>query len=330
MNAPLKQHGKKVLIGIGVLMAFFLVGKILIWDWMITRKYCQIGHSLMVTRKTGDIAPQDTYADEGQQGVQKEMKGPGRHFLNPFTYSVAQVEDILVKPGQICLIKNNIGKDLPAGRFLANAGEKGTLKNVLTPGTWRINPHGQSYEMVQATIIRPGYVGVQTLRETRTDPATGKIQKKGILAETLQPGLYYINPREVKVDIVEIGYQVWFRVPEYSWVDVTDKTGKALKIKKFVKGTGVSFPLADGYMAVCLLICAVGLIRRRPWALLFGLVGGSAIIFLGLMDTLYSIQQGMFSLSTTEGVEALVICGVCLILGPATIVYLWRNRAYLL
>lgn len=90
-----------------------------------------------------------------------------------------------------------------------------------------------------------------------------------------------------------------------------------------------SFPLADGYMVVCLLTCAVGLIRRRPWGLLFGLIGGSAIIFLGLMDTLYSIQQGIFSSFDVAAAEAFVICAACLILGPATIVYLWRNRSYL-
>ena len=91
-----------------------------------------------------------------------------------------------------------------------------------------------------------------------------------------------------------------------------------------------SFPLADFYMAVGCLICSVGIFKRRPWALLFGLLAGSGIIFLGLMDTLYSIQQGIFSFSTTAGIEALVICGVCLILGPATIAYLWQNRSYLL
>jgi len=91
-----------------------------------------------------------------------------------------------------------------------------------------------------------------------------------------------------------------------------------------------SFPLADGYMATCCFVCVVGLIRKRPWALLFGLLAGSGIIFLGLMDTLYSIQQGIFAAFDAAALEAFVICGVCLILGPATIIYLWRNRAYLL
>ena len=102
-----------------------------------------------------------------------------------------------------------------------------------------------------------------------------------------------------------------------------------------------SFPLADAYMVACALTCAVGLIRMRPWALLFGVMAGSGIIFLGLMDTLYSIQQGMFSISahsdqgavgfsSSVSVEAFVICAICLILGPVTIIYLWRNRARLL
>ena len=248
MNAAMEKHGKKIVGIVGALLVVFLVGKVLIWDWMITRVYCPIGHSLMVTRKTGDSAALDAYADKdkGEQGVQEQMKGPGRHFLNPFTYAVSDLEDIVVKPGEIYLLKNNIGKDLPSGRFIADAGEKGTLRAVLTPGTWRINPHGQSHEKVDATVVRPGYVGVQTLRENRIDPNTGKAQKKGILPQTLQPGLYYINPREIKVDIVEIGYQVWSQAPEFKWVDVTDKSGKALRIKEFVKGTGVSFPLADG------------------------------------------------------------------------------------
>ena len=246
MNVLIEKHGKKILGVIGGLLALWLVGKVLIWDWMITRKYCEIGHSLMVTRKTGEGAPPDKYAGEGQQGVREQMKGPGRHFINPFSYSVTRLKDIVVGPGKICLIKNNLGKDLPPGRFIANPGEKGTLRNVLTPGTWRINSHGQSHEMVDATEVRPGYVGVQTLREKRVDPITKKVQNKGILPNTLQPGIYYINPREIKVDIVEIGYQEWSRSPEYSWVNVTDKSGKALRIKEFVKGTGVSFPLADG------------------------------------------------------------------------------------
>ena len=87
-----------------------------------------------------------------------------------------------------------------------------------------------------------------------------------------------------------------------------------------------SFPLADLYMVVCLLIGAVGLLRRRTWGLLFGHLGASATIFLGLMDTLYALQNGLIKDFSFASIETFVICAICLILGPVTIIYLWRNR----
>ncbi|GAB4334698.1 MAG: hypothetical protein Kow0099_06890 [Candidatus Abyssubacteria bacterium] len=91
-----------------------------------------------------------------------------------------------------------------------------------------------------------------------------------------------------------------------------------------------SFPAADGFMVVCSLLGAAGIMLRRSWGLLFGLLAGSAIIFLGLMDTLYSLQQNMFDELSPVAFEAAFINILCLTLGPATIVYLWRKRAYLL
>ena len=87
-----------------------------------------------------------------------------------------------------------------------------------------------------------------------------------------------------------------------------------------------SFPLADAYMAVSALIAAAGLLRRRNWAVLFGIMAGSGIIFLGLMDTLYALQQDLIAGWSAASLEMALICAVCLILGPLTIAYVWRNR----
>jgi hypothetical protein len=87
-----------------------------------------------------------------------------------------------------------------------------------------------------------------------------------------------------------------------------------------------SFPLADAYMAACLLISVVGLVRKRAWGLLFGHLGASGVIFLGLMDTLYALQNGLIKDFSFASIETFIICATCLILGPATIIYLWRNR----
>ncbi len=75
------------------------------------------------------------------------------------------------------------------------------------------------------SIIKPGYIGVQTLREG---------PDKGILKDVLQPGYYNINPRQIRV---EIGYRI---------LDLkTDFCGQGKKAMP-VPNAGVSFPLADG------------------------------------------------------------------------------------
>ena len=202
--------------------------------WLaLSYNWCPFGYSLQITRKTGQAGTSGRYSQEGEQGVAEQMKGPGRHFLNPWDYSVRRVRNVAIPAGQIATVKNNLGKDLPSDRFIAGPGEKGTLKKVLTPGVWRINEFGQDVEVHSATIIKPGYVGVQTLRE-------GK--EKGILPTVLQAGYYNINPMEIRVDPVEIGYRVWDVRTEIE--KVTDASGKQVQMPK--GGSGVSFPLADG------------------------------------------------------------------------------------
>jgi regulator of protease activity HflC (stomatin/prohibitin superfamily) len=208
-----------------------------IWKWMICRQYCQPGQSLQVTSVLGEPASKDSFAEENQKGVREQMKGPGRHFLSPLQYSNKKVQDVVVEPGEIGLVVNRLGKNLPLGRFIAGPDEKGTQKHVLTPGVWRINDHGQKVEIKPATIIPPGYVGVKTLREGAN---------KGILKETLQPGYYNNNEREILIKMVEIGYQVWQVSTEYEWTQIRDKAGNMLRVKEFKDNTGVSFPLADG------------------------------------------------------------------------------------
>ena len=122
---------KKTLLGILIALGciFFVYGIIYqgIWRWGICRKYCPYGQSLLVSRKKGTPAGKDAYATESQMGVQKQMAGPGRHFLNPWVYATRTVQDVVVLAGKIAVVKSNIGKDLPESRFLAEPGEKGTL-----------------------------------------------------------------------------------------------------------------------------------------------------------------------------------------------------------
>ncbi len=214
-------------IAVALLLAFA------IWYWAAWREYCPPGHSLQLTRLSGELAGQDAYAGDGQKGVREQMLGPGRHFLNPFGYKTKSIENVVIEPGEVGIVKNSIGADLPPDRFIAKSHEKGTQRRVLTPGAWRINIFGQTVEKRDAVIIPPGYVGVVTLRAS---------DQKGVLPDVLQPGYYNINPVERRVDVIEVGYREWNVSSEYTVYE--DAQGR--KIKKFRPSSGVSFPLADG------------------------------------------------------------------------------------
>jgi hypothetical protein len=87
-----------------------------------------------------------------------------------------------------------------------------------------------------------------------------------------------------------------------------------------------AFPAADGYMAACWLAAATLLWRGRAAAIAVGIAAGSAMIFLGLMDTLFNLEHGKYTAMTAEMAVETVINVACLTFGPFTIVRLWRIR----
>lgn len=71
-----------------------------------------------------------------------------------------------------------------------------------------------------------------------------------------------------------------------------------------------AFPVADGWMATCSLIAAVGLFTGRGYATVFGLLSAGALVFLGLMDLTFNLQNGLFRLlpgSAQMWAEAVII-----------------------
>ncbi len=90
-----------------------------------------------------------------------------------------------------------------------------------------------------------------------------------------------------------------------------------------------AFPLADGWMAACALVAALGLARGRPWGLLFGLLAGSSIVFLGCMDVLYNLNEGTYSVGSAAMWAEVAINAFCLLGAPWLILHLWRHRRLL-
>lgn len=181
----------------------------LVWQWGFCRFYVGPDQMAVITAKmTGEaLPPGQILAKKGQQGIQEEVLGEGRHFLNPWLYEREIRPVISIPPGKVGVVTSKVGEELPDGEFLAEPGQKGIWRNVLGPGKYRMNPVGYQIDIVDAIGIPVGYDGVVTsLSGTQTLPSEfAKRGQKGVRSDVLQPGLYYVNPREYKVDVLEIG-----------------------------------------------------------------------------------------------------------------------------
>lgn len=199
----MKSTVKMVLVAV-----LAIVGTWVLWQWGFCRFYVGPDQMAVITAKTGDVLPPgQILAKEGQKGIREEVLGEGRHFLNPVLYERSIRSVVIIPPGKVGVVTSKVGDPLPEGEFLAERGQKGIWRNVLGPGKYRMNPVGYKIDIVDAISIPIGYDGVVTsLSGTQTPPhAFAKKGEKGIRSDVLQPGLYFVNPREYKVDVLEIG-----------------------------------------------------------------------------------------------------------------------------
>ncbi len=256
--------------------------------WITFRVYVPEDHCAVLIRKTGDRLPEDQLVatKPGQRGIQEEVLGPGRHWRNPYTWeykleklteipsgnpstwewthSLSDAQRDELRTGtfrfkgefpQIGVVTRKIGKDPKPGQVIVSraSGVKGILREVLTPGTYKINPYVYNVERYPANVIPAGFVGVVTnLFAETTDgggasPDVPSVERggeesdtvrplagpgeRGTLADVLQPGVYFINPKLQKVTLVEIGFN------EYSQIKISDS-----------ENYRISFPSDTGYL----------------------------------------------------------------------------------
>ncbi len=180
-----------------------------VWTWLFCRFYVPANHMAVVTAKMfGEpLPPGQILARKGQKGIQEDVLGEGRHFLNPIFYEVEIVPVLSIPPGKVGIVTSKMGDELPEGEFIADAGQKGIWTGVLSPGKYRLNPHGYHIEVADAISIPIGYAGVITALSGQQAPSGdfAGAGQKGVRSNVLQPGLYYVNPKEYKVDVLEIG-----------------------------------------------------------------------------------------------------------------------------
>jgi hypothetical protein len=108
------------------------------------------------------------------------------------------------------------------------------------------------------------------------------------------------------------------------WVSVFTGTFKIIELVPGYKNWFMSFPLADGWIAVASFLAFIFLLQGNDKASLFGLLTGSSLIFLGLYALMYGINTGLlFNLTTDELIE-IGIKVYCLSVGSFFIVYFWN------
>jgi regulator of protease activity HflC (stomatin/prohibitin superfamily) len=274
--------GPWLINGAVALVALYLIGYVGLWQWSICRVEVPPGSSLLLRYKgpfpfggkeqapEGTLVRLDRRGRPPQVGILEAMPGPGRHFYSPLEYEWQLVADTIIAPGEIGVLTSKVGKPLPPGEFLAEPGYRGIRRRVLTPGRYRINTYafdvakkpvwecvgstgGVARRQGDALLIPPGYVGVVTNKAA--NPRTGETQ--GTQDAVLQPGLYYLNPAEKRVDILGVGYnQTTLEVerqrdaagrPLFSEAPARPDGRTPAREPLYVAGRGIEFPSKEGF-----------------------------------------------------------------------------------
>ncbi|MEZ6034513.1 MAG: SPFH domain-containing protein [Planctomycetaceae bacterium] len=248
-----------------------------LFQWTFNRVYVPQGHSLVLRYKgpplpflpgnrpvaqPGQFAKVDENGRPLEIGILKQMRGPGRHFVWIGWWETKLIPDVVVKPGQVAVVSSKMGEDLKNGQFLVDGDldettQKGILRKVFGPGTYRINDYAYNVKVIEEETINSdlqvkhagwvsiptGYVGVVT--NLTDNPITKAVA--GIQEKVLQPGLYPVNPNEQHVDIVGIGFaekSVKTNLKSLDGVPILDESGEPAVLDD---ESGISFPSNDGF-----------------------------------------------------------------------------------
>ncbi len=179
-------------------------------------------------------------AQKNEIGIQARTLGPGLHLLIPFLYSVKKYRFTVIGENEVGIIESIDGDPVPPGKifakvveghnafqdgekFLLNGGQKGPQIQILSPGTYRINPVLFKIKNVPAIIIDKGKIGLVTSMDGDPIPPGRLLAKKvdghsnfengqiflnnggqkGPQIEILLPGTYRINLDLYKLEIQE-------------------------------------------------------------------------------------------------------------------------------
>lgn len=177
----------------------------------------------------------------GEAGFQADTLAPGLHYWYwPWQYSIQLTRFLTVKENRIGIVESMDGVPLSGGHvlakrvecdsfqnaraFLMNGGERGPQVQIIPPGTYRVNTVLFSVAEASVAEIPDNKVGIITTQEgapLNKGEIAGKEIKghnafqdaqtfidnggyKGLQEQVLLSGRYFLNPKFVSVQIVDM------------------------------------------------------------------------------------------------------------------------------
>jgi regulator of protease activity HflC (stomatin/prohibitin superfamily) len=156
-----------------------------------------------------------------------------------------------VKPGMEHKRDSIENAMLKAENFLKNGGRKGPQLNVLRPGEYKINRYLFDVDIVKATTVKPGYVGVIVSKvgdvpdDIQLKAEGGKLANpvvdkgyRGIWKQVLTPSTYYMNTRAYDVYMFDTRVQTWKYAGNYTTAEIdltVDENGDIKQTRREIK-----------------------------------------------------------------------------------------------
>ena len=214
--------GAILLLGIAALVGLAL------WAFLFCRIEVPSRRIAVLTKKTGAELTNEmeivSEADFGTyKGIQELVLTEGRYFYNPWKWDWDIVDQVEVPENRLGVRIRLYGENLGYGNLIADdVKQKGIYFEVLRPGRYPLNAivyeagtepfvnrdnYVELIELHKPVVIPAGFKGVVTLLSAPMADDPNKLivetGKRGVQQETLNPGVYYINPYVTRVSLVD-------------------------------------------------------------------------------------------------------------------------------
>ena len=135
-----------------------------------------------------------------------------------------------------------------------------------------------------------------------------------------------LKPEEVAAAVGELLVATgiilfWIAFYAFGLVDIPDP-----RLREIYLAFESAFPFADICLALVLIRGGIGLLRRASYGTLFSVLGGAALVFLGLLDISFNSRHGIYRLGYEEALINGAINVLCLGFGLFLVKTAWKNR----